>query len=65
MNTNLKVWRRQFRQLCLTIGSPLIAAAAIGCAFLVETRQLDYTYPLELVLKGITNDSAILTISTK
>lgn len=57
--------RQQLKQLCRAIISPLIAAAAIGCAFLIETKQLDYTYPLELVLKSIANDSAILTISTR
>jgi len=57
--------QHQLKQLCLAISSPLIAAAAIGCAFQIETKQLDYTYPLELVLKSIANDSVILTISTR
>ena len=65
MNTNLKKLRHQLKQLGLKAGSPLIAVAAISCAMLVETGQMDFTYPLELVLQGIVNDSVILTISTK
>ena len=65
MNTNLKKLRQQLKQLCLKAGSPLIAVIAVSCAMLVETGHVDYTYPLELVLQGIVNDSVILTISTK
>lgn len=65
MNINLKKLRHQLKQLCLKAGSPLIAVAAVSCALLVETGQIDFTYPLELVLQGIVNDSVILTISTK
>ncbi|GAA4426027.1 hypothetical protein GCM10023188_07620 [Pontibacter saemangeumensis] len=49
----------------LELSTPLVAIAALGCAFLVETGQINYTYPLELVLQGLVNDSVILTISTK
>ena len=65
MNTNLKKLRQQLTQLGLRTGSPLIAVIAVSCALLVETGHVDYTYPLELVLQGIVNDSVILTISTK
>lgn len=65
MNTKLKGLRCQLKHMGLRLSTPLVAIAAIGCAFLVETEQVDYTYPLELVLKGIINDSVFLTISTK
>jgi len=65
MNTKLKRLRRQLRQQCLKIGSPLVAVAAISCAVLVETNDVNYAYPLELVLKSLVNDTVILTISTK
>lgn len=65
MNTNLKKLGHQLKQLGLKAGSPLIAVVAVSCALLVETGHIDYTYPLELVLQGIVNDSVILTISTK
>ncbi|PRY06074.1 hypothetical protein CLV24_12856 [Pontibacter ummariensis] len=65
MNTKLKGLGRFVEQLNFNLNSLLIAMAAVGCAVLVETRDIDYTYPLELVLKGIVNDTVILTISTK
>ncbi|MFD3002256.1 hypothetical protein ACFS7Z_17930 [Pontibacter toksunensis] len=80
MNTNSKNLRYQLKQLRMKGSSLMIAFAAFGCAFLVETEQVDVTYPLELVLKSFTNDPIsfricserlittdpiILTISTK
>jgi hypothetical protein len=65
MNTKLKNLRYGLKQLSSSKVSPLIAVAAFACAFLVETAQVDYTYPLELVLKTIVKDPVILTISTK
>lgn len=79
MNTKLTAMRYQLNQLRMKGSSLLIAFAAFGCAFLVETEQVDVTYPLELVLKSFTNDPIsfqicserlitdpiILTISTK
>ena len=65
MNTKPVLLRFWLKRLCLSISTPLIAAAALGCAYLVETEHINYTYPLELVLKGIVNDPIILTISTK
>ncbi|WP_242923802.1 hypothetical protein [Pontibacter liquoris] len=62
---NTKPLRFRLKQLWLPVGSPLIAVMAIGCALLVETRPVDYTQTLELVLKGIVNDSILLTIPTK
>ncbi|MCJ8164693.1 hypothetical protein MKJ04_07550 [Pontibacter sp. E15-1] len=57
--------RHQLKQLELSFSTPLIAMAALACAILVETEQLNYTYPLELVLQGIVHDSALLTILVK
>ena len=65
MNTKLNSLRYGLKQLCLQKSSLLIAVVALSCAFLVETEQVDLTYPLELVLKSFLKDPIILTISTK
>ncbi|GAB3536373.1 hypothetical protein GCM10027443_26570 [Pontibacter brevis] len=79
MNTKPKNLRYQLKQLRMKGSSLLIAFAAFSCAFLVETEQVNLTYPFELVLKNFTNDPIsfrtcserlindpiILTISTK
>lgn len=65
MNTKPKRLRCWLKHMGLNLSTPLVAIAAMGCAFLVETGQVNFTYPLELVLQGLVNDSVILTISTK
>ncbi|WP_345156905.1 hypothetical protein [Pontibacter saemangeumensis] len=65
MSTKPKRLRSWLKYMGLELSTPLVAIAALGCAFLVETGQINYTYPLELVLQGLVNDSVILTISTK
>ena len=57
--------RYQLKQLCLKLSSPLIAVVAVSCAFLVETEQVDVTYPLELVLKSFTNDPVSFRICSE
>lgn len=65
MNTKSKDLPYRLKLLCLKISTPLIAVVAVSCAFLVETEQLDFSYPVEIMLKSIVKDTAILTISTK
>lgn len=48
------------RQVRVNLHSLWIGLAALGCAFLVQAVQLDYTYPLEVMLKGVVNDATVI-----
>ncbi|MCC9136868.1 hypothetical protein ACFSKU_09805 [Pontibacter silvestris] len=49
------------RHLNSNMHSMWIAMVAVACSFLVQSEQLDYAYPLELLLKGVVNDATVVS----
>ncbi|WP_114782179.1 hypothetical protein [Botryobacter ruber] len=55
----------QIAKLHLSLGSLGVALVAFGCAFLVQTKQLElnYAYPVEVLLKTVLTDDVFITTS--
>ncbi|MDX5421463.1 MAG: hypothetical protein LPK07_04920 [Hymenobacteraceae bacterium] len=63
MNTNIHIdalrgYRKQ--KASVNLHSLWIGVAAIGCAFLLETQEIDLTYPLEAFFKSVLTDNTIV-----
>lgn len=53
-------------KIAVNLHSLWIAVAALSCAYLVEAKNLDYTYPLHLLIEGVATDTDTITdIRTK
>ncbi|RAU81568.1 hypothetical protein [Pontibacter arcticus] len=49
--------------LAISLNTMWVAMVALGCAFFVQTQPLNFTYPIEIVLKGIVKDAPILYLT--
>lgn len=53
-------------KIAVNLHSLWIAVAALSCAYLVEATNMDYTYPLHLLIEGVGTDTDTITdIRTK
>lgn len=63
MNIDLKKKARGSttkQQMQISLHSFWVGLAAFGCAYLMETEEVNFTYPLEVFLKGVIADNAII-----
>ncbi|MEJ8803652.1 hypothetical protein [Pontibacter sp. H249] len=67
MNYNLTIKRAAApAKFNLNLHSLGVMVAALGCAFMVDATDIDYTYPLQLFLEGFVTEASMITdISTR